>query len=313
LPSMLWIRRRQQYGTTAAFRTLIAAANGPVAAHPLPGTAAAQGTRGCEYLVTIVSVAAVRDSVAFALAGDEDGFVAGDPLLARARQIWVELAGVPVAFRAAGGIEVAVSAGSLLCPPGWVGIVALGGAAIVTVPEVGLVEVVRAAFDGLAVASVTDPDRLRVAAPVVDVLGPASLAYLDGRDHRPARPAEVEEISGDHADLAALLASVTADEADECGLAGISSAAFVVRSGTRVVAAAGYRRWPGEVAHLCVLTAPQWRGRGLARVVASAAVADSLADGLLPQWRARPEPSRRVAHALGFRELGGQLSIRIGA
>jgi len=62
-----------------------------------------------------------------------------------------------------------------------------------------------------------------------------------------------------------------------------------------------------------VLTAPERRGLGLARVVASAAVADSLANRLLPQWRARPEPSRLVARALGFRELGGQLSIQIGA
>jgi hypothetical protein len=36
-----------------------------------------------------------------------------------------------------------------------------------------------------------------------------------------------------------------------------------------------------------------------------------MTDGLLPQWRARPEPSRRVARALGFRELGAQLSIRL--
>jgi RimJ/RimL family protein N-acetyltransferase len=146
---------------------------------------------------------------------------------------------------------------------------------------------------------------------VVEVLGPATLAYLDGRDHRPAgATAAVEEIAGNHADLAAFLASVPTDEAAESGLAGISSSAFVVRSGTRVVAASGYRRWPGEVAHLGVLTAPDHRGRGFARAVASAAVADGLANRLLPQWRARIEPSRRVARALGFRQLGSQLSAR---
>jgi hypothetical protein len=235
----------------------------------------------------------------------------GDPLLARACEVWVELAGVPVAFPSVGGVEVVVSAGSLLCPPGWVGIVALGDAAIVTVPTDDVIGVVREALDGLPVAAVTDPDRLRAAVPVIEVLGPASLAYLDERDHRPAEPAAVEEIPANHADLAALLASITADEAEECGLAEISSSAFVVRSETQVVAAAGYRRWPGQAGHLCVLTAPEWRGHGLARVVASAAAADSLANRLLPQWRARPEPSRRVARALGFRELGGQLSIRI--
>ncbi|MFI7575923.1 GNAT family N-acetyltransferase [Micromonospora sp. NPDC049497] len=58
--------------------------------------------------------------------------------------------------------------------------------------------------------------------------------------------------------------------------------------------------------------APNHRGRGLARAVASVAAADGVANHLLPQWGARPEPSRRVARALGFRQLGAQLSIRIG-
>ncbi|MFI6160657.1 GNAT family N-acetyltransferase [Micromonospora haikouensis] len=67
------------------------------------------------------------------------------------------------------------------------------------------------------------------------------------------------------------------------------------------------------MAHLCVLTEPSHRGHGLARAAASAAVADAVTNHLLPQWRARPEPSRRVAQALGFRQLGAQLSIRIEA
>lgn len=74
-----------------------------------------------------------------------------------------------------------------------------------------------------------------------------------------------------------------------------------------MVAAAGHRRWPGSVAHLAVLAGVRSRGRGLA----AAAVADALRDHLLPQWRARPEPSRRLARRLGFRELGNQVSIRV--
>ncbi|MDU0303963.1 GNAT family N-acetyltransferase, partial [Streptomyces sp. PAL114] len=48
-----------------------------------------------------------------------------------------------------------------------------------------------------------------------------------------------------------------------------------------------------------------------ARVVGAAAVAHALAAGLLPQWRARDFASRRVAAALGFEELGAQLSFGI--
>lgn len=78
-----------------------------------------------------------------------------------------------------------------------------------------------------------------------------------------------------------------------------------------MVAASGYRPWAGLAAQLSVLTAPEHRGHGLARIVATEAVADASARGLLPQWRARFEPSLRVARALGFREMGAQLSIRL--
>ena len=118
-------------------------------------------------------------------------------------------------------------------------------------------------------------------------------------------------IPADHADLRAFLARVSAEDADESGLMDITSSAFVVRAGTGVVTAAGFRAWPGSAAHLSVLTAVEHRERGLARVVATSAVREVLAADLLPQWRARPEASRRAARALGFDELGSQLSIRL--
>lgn len=120
----------------------------------------------------------------------------------------------------------------------------------------------------------------------------------------PSSPSSL--ITADHRDLAVRLASVPTDDAEECGLAEITSPAFVVRSGTKVVAAAGYRRWPGQAAHLCVLTMPEHRGRGLAGVVASAAVAHGLANQLSPQcrlvrnrrveWRGRWDPASSVCN-----------------
>uniref|UniRef100_UPI003BAB0039 GNAT family N-acetyltransferase n=1 Tax=Streptomyces sp. NBC_01001 TaxID=2903713 RepID=UPI003BAB0039 len=101
------------------------------------------------------------------------------------------------------------------------------------------------------------------------------------------------------------------EDAGEAALDEITSPAFVVREQGQVVAAAGYRAWPSRTAHIGVLTAPAVRGQGLARVTGSATVAHALAAGLLPQWRARPPASRRVAASLGFEELGFQLSIEI--
>ncbi|MFG2040247.1 GNAT family N-acetyltransferase [Dactylosporangium sp. NPDC048998] len=233
-----------------------------------------------------------------------------DPLLERAQQLWAGLAGTQVAFTDS-AIDVVASPQSLLCPPGWVGIVVLGGGVIATAPDNGTAEIVRHALNDLLVTAMIDPATVRDRLPVTEILGPATLAYCDAAGFHPAESSAIETIPPDHIDVGSLLARVPAEDAGESGLAEITSPAFVVRAGPDVVAAAGYRAWPRQTAHLSVLTAPAERGRGLARVVATAAVTDALNAGLFPQWRARPEASRRVAQALGFRELGSQLSIHL--
>ncbi|MFF7586194.1 GNAT family N-acetyltransferase [Kitasatospora purpeofusca] len=102
--------------------------------------------------------------------------------------------------------------------------------------------------------------------------------------------------------------SFGAADADEAGSDELSSPAFVVRVAGQVVVA-GCRERPGRAAHMGVLTAPTWRGRGLARATGSSAVRHALAQGLLPQWRARRPESRKVA--LGFTELGSQTSVEL--
>jgi RimJ/RimL family protein N-acetyltransferase len=205
-----------------------------------------------------------------------------------------------------------ISPESLLCPPQWAGIVALDDAILATVPHPDQVEPLTAALLRLARKPGIDLARLPAALPTVDVLGPATLAYLAPEHFAPVHPGEpVETLPADHPDLRTLLASVDEQDADECSLSEITSAAFVLRDGPRVIAAAGYRAWPTRAAHLSVLTLPEHRNRGLARIVSSSATAAALTNGLLPQWRARPEPSRRIARALGFHEIGAQISIRL--
>ncbi|WP_381796799.1 GNAT family N-acetyltransferase [Streptomyces niveus] len=258
--------------------------------------------------------------------------------LNHARALWSELAGVPVEFTTP--TAVVRAPGSRLCPPGWAGIVRIGDAAVVTAPDTRGAEALSAAVRKLAPAELVDPVRLGGAlsgtgAPVLDVLGPATLSYVDRDAFVPALPegagAAVERAAPGDPALSALLAGAGQGDADESGLDEITSPAFLLREaagastagdgdGTGegagdgagdVVAAAGYVTWPRSVAHVCVLVAPHRRGRRLAGIVASAAVSRALDAGLLPQWRARPYPSRRVAAALGFRELGAQLSVRI--
>ncbi|MER5484492.1 GNAT family N-acetyltransferase [Streptomyces sp. NPDC002812] len=237
-----------------------------------------------------------------------------DPLVMRAREVWEELARVPVSFVLPGGVDVVVSPRSGLCPGGWVGVVALGGSAIVTAPTDAAAGLVRDALEGLPVEAVTDGVSVRDVLPVARMLGPAALGYVSPSGFRPveAGALTVEQLPAAHPDVRGLERAAGSEDAGEAALDEITSPAFAVRDGHgRVVAAAGYRAWPGRAAHVGVLTAPESRGLGLARVTGSAAVAHALAAGLLPQWRARLPASRRVAAALGFEELGFQLSIEL--
>ncbi|MFB7448240.1 GNAT family N-acetyltransferase [Streptomyces sp. NPDC056194] len=234
------------------------------------------------------------------------------PLLLAARELWEQLAHVPGSFPPPGGVTVIVSPDSDLCPPGWIGVVALGGSALVSAPDEEAAAAVRTALGGLPVEALLDAASVRGVLPVTGVLGPAALSYASPEGFRPVTgPATVERLPGGHPDLRALEGASGEDDSAEASLDEITSPAFVVRERGRVAAAAGYQAWPRRTAHLSVLTAPEARGRGLARATASAAVADALAAGLLPQWRARPAASRRVAAALGFEQLGTQLSYEI--
>ena len=146
--------------------------------------------------------------------------------------------------------------------------------------------------------------------------GPATLAYLDARRFRAHQHSDVvAALQPERDSVRRLLAECTAEDVGESGIEDVTSPVFaVLQGGTagRIVAVAGYGDWPGQAAHLSVLTAPSARRRGFARVAASAAVTHAIDRRKLPQWRARPESSRRVARALGFDELGSQLSIRLG-
>ncbi|WP_035845023.1 GNAT family N-acetyltransferase [Kitasatospora azatica] len=230
-----------------------------------------------------------------------------DQLLTRAQRLWAGLAKVPSDYPAENP-TVLVSPDSGLCPPGWVGVVLLGGAALVTAPTEPVAERLRQAAGRLTPQALADPQALGAVLRPTEVLGPATLAYLAPEEFGPAHEHRAEELAPDHPALCALRDRATPAEADETDLADLT---FAVLDDGRALAAAGYHRWPGGAAQLNVFTDPDHRSRGLARSAASAAVAHALAAGLLPQWRARPPASRRVAAALGFRELGAQLSLRL--
>jgi GNAT superfamily N-acetyltransferase len=230
-------------------------------------------------------------------------------LTASARELWEYLAGDVAGFAPA--VNVAVSSRPYLGPPGWAGLVVLGGTVLATAPDRDTARIVEQALDGLPVASLAEAGVLASRLPGAEILGPATLAYLDPAEFRPQPGDAVIALTDlDHPGFRQFLLAAGTDDAGESGIGEVTTPAFAVREGDQVLAAAGYRDWPGGTAHLSVLTAPAARGRGLARAAASAAVAHAIAEGKRPQWRARPAASRRVARALGFRELGFQVCIR---
>jgi GNAT superfamily N-acetyltransferase len=233
-----------------------------------------------------------------------------DELLDRVRRVWAALAGVPAGSFACGAARVMVSPGSKICPSGWVGVVELGGAVVMTVRSERAAERLRVALASRPDETIDLATHLSQKITVAEVLGPAALYYPPSDVRVPLAADRVESMRLENVDVQRLLGSVEEDDARESGLASVSSRAFVARVDGLVVCAAGYRHWPHDVAHLSVLTAPSVRGQGLASRTAGAAVADALDHGLLPQWRARPNASRRVAEHLAFRHLGWQMSLR---
>ncbi|MFZ4893103.1 GNAT family N-acetyltransferase [Plantibacter sp. Mn2098] len=230
-------------------------------------------------------------------------------VLANVRRLWQGLAS-PTARFAAGRVAVVVNAGSMACPPGWIGVVEIDGSALAIVPDDDTAK--RLAIDEESPRTVGTIEFLRSRIAIAEVLGPATLDYLLPGRFRPAEDVDVVVSKANDPAIEALLSKVEDDEASESGIFGITSPLFSIRERGRVLAVAGYRSWPLGVAHMTALTAPDARGTGLATALASTAVEHALDAGLLPQWRAGDNNpgSRAIARKLGFSAVGRQLSAR---
>jgi GNAT superfamily N-acetyltransferase len=195
-------------------------------------------------------------------------------------------------------------------------VVRLGDAGVVSAPA-ELVAAVREVLGG-AVVDLTDPgtvvELLRTVVPVARVRGPAVLAYADAGCFEPHEGAGVVTVGAGDVGVVGLAAACGSDDAGESSITEMTSPLSVVRADGRVVAAAGYEVWGGEVAQVGVLTDPRYRRQGLGTAVAGAAVARAVGAGLVAQWRARPAiaGSRRIAWTLGFVDVGWQLAVRLG-
>jgi GNAT superfamily N-acetyltransferase len=140
------------------------------------------------------------------------------------------------------------------------------------------------------------------------LLGPCPLGYCDARTFR--RDAVATQcrqlIPSDHAEVDDLARACGAEAWEHGGVdLPTQPAVFGYFEGGRLVAAASYEIWGSAIAHVGVATAPDWRGRGLGKIVATAATADALERGLVPQWRtlASNVASVSVGRAIGYQPV----------
>jgi GNAT acetyltransferase len=247
-----------------------------------------------------------------------------DKSLERVREAWRQVLGAPDAFRDPGTVVVARPARPVPGPR-WVTVVTLGDSRCVLLPAdlAGRLDpdahrgraggAGTGAADPIIAGRLAHPDEARALLGTgIAVLGPAVLAYADHLASSPV-PSAAEPAEPGAADLDQLGAACDPGEAAESALAAWTHWVHVIRERDLVVAAAGAQVWGGTLAHLGALTRPDRRGRGLGATVASSVARAALATGLVAQWRARAEltASRRLAAALGFVELGQQVSYQL--
>lgn len=147
-------------------------------------------------------------------------------------------------------------------------------------------------------------------------LGEANLYFCDNLPSIELR--EDAAVSGDPAFAADLERLCPPDDTAEVGLSDMEHRCVLVDDTAQSpvpVAGAGYDIWSGILAHMGVLTAPDQRGRGHGTYIASVAVENAMASGLIPQWRARSDntASIRTALSAGFVEAGTQTSVLLNA
>lgn len=81
----------------------------------------------------------------------------------------------------------------------------------------------------------------------------------------------------------------------------------------QLAALAGYEIWGGTIAHLSVVSAPAFRGKGYGRDAVAHLAERAIKAGLLPQYRTLESntASLRIAKAIGFEPYATSMAVRL--
>jgi GNAT superfamily N-acetyltransferase len=182
--------------------------------------------------------------------------------------------------------------------------------AIVSFPQAGG-HVLRPLLE--AQRSGSSPEGLALALGPISsaVIGPAYIGYAEAVS-APSHPT----CALTHRDLAAALvlqAACSKTEWDHGGTAVGDHPASGVLVNQRLVALAGYEVWCRSIAHISIVTHPDFRGRGFGRSAVAHLAARALAAGLVPQYRTLESnrASMRIAESLGFSRFATSIAVRL--
>ncbi|WP_439028101.1 GNAT family N-acetyltransferase [Haloarchaeobius sp. DT45] len=186
-----------------------------------------------------------------------------------------------------------------------VGLFSRGDSLVVGAPA-SLVDDLQARTGELERLDSTDPDALREwgesVTDVSEVLGPAFYGYTDASNFQPVESDARVLTEADESAFECFRDAVSASDWDAGGLAfDLGTTVGLFREG-RLVAVSGYGTWDDRIAHIAVVTHPEYRDSGNGRAVVSRATERALDAGLVPQYRtldAWPW-SVALAEGLGF-------------
>ena len=196
-------------------------------------------------------------------------------------------------------------------------IAVLGAAPLVSVPG-ALLHAFQPRAERFVAAAIDDEGTLRhLLAPHVmaKLIGPALLNYVDrscfvGTDTEGAR----ELRPSDDVEFAVVRAACPPEEWEPKGFTLGAEPTFGAFTSTGVLASvANIEVWADAIAHISVVTRPEFRGQGLGARAVAAATRRALDMGLLPQYRVLESntASRRVARKLGFQSYGSTVAVRL--
>jgi len=153
-----------------------------------------------------------------------------------------------------------------------------------------------------------------VGLPIELVVGPAFVGYTDALAFRPDSASSTRILeSQDVRAFADLRAACHALEWEHGGCQLGSQPVVGAYAGGRLVAVAGYELWGNAIAHIAVITHPQYRGQGYGKAVVSRLTAEVLRQGLVPQYQTLETntASLAIARGLGFERYATTVAVRL--